>query len=58
MREFASDPPVEVRVGDALREAGASVADAQSCTVGLIGSLLTDVSGSSAYLDRALVTYS
>jgi len=55
MREFASDPPVEDRVGDALRGAGASVAVAESCTGGLIGS---HVPGSSAYFDRALVTYS
>jgi nicotinamide-nucleotide amidase len=58
MREFASEPPVEVRVGDVLRDAGASVAVAESCTGGLIGSLLTDVPGSSAYFDRSVVTYS
>ena len=58
MREFASDPPVEERVGDALREADATVATAESCTGGLIGSLLTAVSGSSDYFDRSFVTYS
>jgi len=58
MREFATEPPVEVRVGDALGEAAATVAIAESCTGGLIGSLLTDVPGSSEYFDRSLVTYS
>ncbi|WP_144902155.1 CinA family protein [Halobellus captivus] len=58
MREFASEPPIEVRVGDALREAGATLAVTESCTGGLIGSLLTDVPGSSAYFDRSVVTYS
>jgi nicotinamide-nucleotide amidase len=58
MREFADDPPVEERIGDVLRDADATVATAESCTGGLIGSLLTDVPGSSDYFDRALVTYS
>lgn len=58
MREFAENPPVERRVGDALRETSATVAVAESCTGGLVGSLLTDVPGSSDYFDRALCTYS
>lgn len=58
MREFADDPPVEDRIGDVLRAADATVATAESCTGGLIGSLLTDVPGSSDYFDRSLVTYS
>jgi nicotinamide-nucleotide amidase len=54
----SDDPPVEQRVGDALRDADATVATAESCTGGLIGSLLTDVPGSSDYFDRSVVTYS
>jgi nicotinamide-nucleotide amidase len=58
MRQFASDPPVEERVGDLLRERDASLATAESCTGGLIGSLATDIPGSSDYFDRGAITYS
>jgi len=58
MRQFASDPPVEERVADALRETGGTVATAESCTGGLVGSLLTDVPGASDYYDRTRCTYS
>ncbi|MFD1586889.1 CinA family protein [Halorientalis brevis] len=58
MREFASSPPIEEQVGDPLRKTDATVAVAESCTGGLIGSLLTDVPGSSDYFDRSLTTYS
>lgn len=49
--------PIERRVGEALREEGATVAIAESCTGGLIGSMLTDIPGSSDYLDRGFITY-
>jgi nicotinamide-nucleotide amidase len=58
MHDYADDPPVEERIGDALREVDATLAVAESCTGGLVGSLLTDVAGSSDYFDRSLVTYS
>ncbi|MFB6300577.1 MAG: CinA family protein [Halobacteriales archaeon] len=58
MREFAADPPIEERVGDRLREAEMTVAVGEACTGGLITTLLTDVPGSSAYVDRGFVTYS
>ena len=48
----------EVRVGDALQNVDATLAVAESCTGGLVASRITDVSGSSAYFDRGVVTYS
>ena len=42
----------------ALTEKKLTIAVAESCTGGLITNRLTDVSGSSDYLERGLVTYS
>lgn len=42
----------------ANRELGRTVALAESCTGGLVAASLTEVSGSSAVLDRGFVTYS
>lgn len=44
-------------VGDLLRELKARVTTAESCTGGLIASMLTDVSGSSDYFEAGYVTY-
>lgn len=44
--------------GHWLLARGATVACAESCTGGLLTSTLTDVSGSSAYVKGALVSYS
>jgi nicotinamide-nucleotide amidase len=41
-----------------LRERRLTLAVAESCTGGLLATRLTDVPGSSAYLDRGFVTYS
>jgi len=44
-------------VGRALSAAGQTVAVAESCTGGMIGSLLTDVAGSSAYFLGGVIAY-
>lgn len=49
---------LEVVVGDLLCEHRMTIAVAESCTGGLLASRLTDVPGSSAYVDRGVVCYS
>lgn len=58
MEKFAGSPPIEVELGEVLKERGETIATAESCTGGLAGSLLTEVPGSSSYYDRSVVTYS
>jgi len=52
------DERLEAVVGRLLRERAATLALAESCTGGLIASRLTDVPGSSDYVERGVVAYS
>jgi len=49
---------LEVVIGDLLRERRFTIAVAESCTGGLLASRLTDVPGSSDYVERGVVCYS
>lgn len=49
---------LEATVGDLLRQKKLRVSVAESCTGGLVSSRLTDVSGSSDYIDLNIVAYS
>jgi len=49
---------LEVVIGDLLRARKLTIAVAESCTGGLLASRLTDVPGSSAYVERGVVCYS
>lgn len=48
---------MEEVVGQQLLELGYRIATAESCTGGLLAKRLTDVAGSSRYVDRGFVTY-
>jgi len=50
--------PLEAVVGALLRERGMTIAVAESCSGGLLASRLTDVPGSSDYVERGVVCYS
>jgi nicotinamide-nucleotide amidase len=52
------DDTLEAVVGRLLRARHLTVALAESCTGGLVGHRLTQVSGSSAYFERGFVVYS
>lgn len=43
---------------DAYKQKGLMIATAESCTGGLVAALLTEISGSSAVVERGFVTYS
>ncbi|MBB3019993.1 nicotinamide-nucleotide amidase [Microvirga lupini] len=43
---------------DAYRRRGLKIATAESCTGGLVAAMLTEISGSSAVVERGFVTYS
>ncbi|MBI1932877.1 MAG: competence/damage-inducible protein A [Ignavibacteriales bacterium] len=49
---------LEEVVGKLLKERGLTLAVAESCTGGLISSRITNVSGSSKYFERSIITYS
>jgi nicotinamide-nucleotide amidase len=49
---------LESVVGRVLGERGLTLAVAESCTGGLVSHLLTNVPGSSAYVDRSVICYS
>jgi len=50
--------PLEAVVGELLRERHLTIAVAESCTGGLLASRLTDVPGSSEYVELGVVCYS
>jgi nicotinamide-nucleotide amidase len=57
-RVFGEDSEdLAAAVGRALRERGLTIALAESCTGGMISSLVTDVPGSSAYFLGGVVSY-
>ncbi len=52
------DETLEEVVGRLLKEREMKIATAESCTGGLIAHTLTNISGSSAYFERGIVSYS
>ncbi len=57
MTSDTEDQPIEAKLGAQLRNREETVAVAESCTGGLIGSRITDIPGASAYFELGLITY-
>lgn len=55
---FSGIKSPENLIGKILRERKQTIASTESCTGGLVSSLLTDISGSSEYIFANFVTYS
>jgi nicotinamide-nucleotide amidase len=53
-----TDEDLLKNVSDQLKKQGLKIATAESCTGGLIAHTLTNVSGSSDYFDRGIISYS
>jgi len=49
--------PLEIQIGNLLRSSGQKLATAESCTGGLIGHRITNISGSSEYYLGGVVAY-
>lgn len=52
-----TDDAVEDQIGNELQERGETIAVAESCTGGLVGSLITDVPGASDYFIGGIISY-
>lgn len=52
-----TDNPLEVRIGELLRQHGLRLAVAESCTGGLVGHRITNVPGSSTYFIGGVTSY-
>lgn len=58
MTEYEQVVQIAEDVGTLLADAGATLVVAESCTGGLLGHLVTEIPGSSAYFKGGVITYS